>query len=90
MVPNQYGGQSNMADITKTFNISYIELNNINEKAQDNTYIKIGAKPPIKSNLLYKCWFTEDSETVLKDVISGKPNRVGRQRSPTRNGLTIK
>ena len=44
--------------------------------AQDNTYIHIRAKTPIKSNLLYKCWFTEDSETVLKDVIYGKPKQI--------------
>ena len=43
--------------------------------AQDNTYIHIRAKTPIKSNLLYKCWFTENSETVLKVVIYGKPKQ---------------
>ena len=30
MAPNQYGGQSNMADITKTSNISHLEQNHIN------------------------------------------------------------
>ena len=34
------------------------------------------AKTPIKSNLIYKYWFTENSETVLKDVIYGKPKQI--------------
>ena len=46
------------------------------DKAQDNTYINIRAKTPIKSNLIYKYWFTENSETVLKDVIYGKPKQI--------------
>ena len=46
------------------------------DKAQDNTYINIRAKAPIKSNLIYKFWFTEDSETVLKDVIYGKLKQI--------------
>ena len=69
MAPNKYGGQSNMADITKTSNISHIEQNHIKlttDKAQDNTYINIRAKTQIKSNLIYKFWF----------VIYGKPKQI--------------
>ena len=46
------------------------------DKAQDNTYINIRAKTQIKPNVIYKFWFTEDSETVLKDVIYGKPKQI--------------
>ena len=48
----------------------------LTQKAQDNTYINIRAKTPIKSNLIYRCWFTENSETVLKGVIYGKPKQI--------------
>ena len=35
-------------------------------------------KTPIKSDLIYKCWFTEDSKTVLKDVIYGKLKQISK------------
>ena len=38
--------------------------------------MNIRAETPIKSNLLYNFWFTENSETVLKDVIYGKPKQI--------------
>ena len=47
------------------------------DKAQDNTYIIIRAKTQIKSNLIYyNYWFTENSETGLKDIIYGKPKQI--------------
>ena len=46
------------------------------DKAQDNTHINIRAKTSIKSNLIYKFWFMENRETVLKDVIYGKPKQI--------------
>ena len=60
------------------------------DKAQDNTYINIRAKTPIKSNLIYKFWFTEDSETVWKDVIYGKPKQIRPTTQPYEGWVNIK
>ena len=76
MAPNQYGGQSNIADNITNIPYRTKSYKLMTEKAQDNTYIHIRAKTPIKSNLIYMFWFTENSETVLKDVIYGKPKQI--------------
>ena len=61
------------------------------DKAQDNTYINIRAKTPIKSNLIiYKCWFTENSETVLKDAIYVKPKHMKQTTQSYLEGVNIK
>ena len=73
MAPNRYGGQYENVQHISYRTISY-QLTT--DKAQDNTYINIRAKTPIKSHLIYKYWFTENSETVLKDVIYGKPKQI--------------
>ena len=45
-------------------------------KTQDNTHMIIRAKTAIKAHLIYNYLFTENSETVLREVMYGKPNRI--------------
>ena len=68
MAPNQYGGQSNTADIMKTSNISHIEqIISTNGRQSTGQYThKYQGENTDKTHLIYKSWFTENSKTIKR------------------------
>ena len=73
MAPNQYGGQSNMADITKTSN--KIILTSDRQSTGQYTH-KYQGENTNKSSFNLQVLIHGNGETVLTDVIYGKPKQI--------------